>query len=152
MLHPEASWACYPKFIGSSFRTENLHLEIQASCCNGHTRVVASGCLGPSPAAAGRTSLRVRAEQATKEKDSAARQLLGMKGAALETDIWKIRVQLTKPVTWIPLIWGRCAGRRGGRDGGVSGGGLGGPMNPGAGGQPAAMRCHMPGAQHVHTL
>jgi chlorophyll synthase len=54
--------------------------------------------------------VRVVAEQATKEKkqdaDSAARQMLGMKGAALETDKWKIRVQLTKPVTWIPLIWG----------------------------------------------
>lgn len=36
------------------------------------------------------------------------RQMLGMKGAALETNIWKIRVQLTKPVTWIPLIWGEC--------------------------------------------
>lgn len=33
-------------------------------------------------------------------------QLLGMKGASEETDIWKIRVQLMKPVTWIPLIWG----------------------------------------------
>ena len=32
--------------------------------------------------------------------------MLGMKGAALETDIWKIRLQLTKPVTWVPLIWG----------------------------------------------
>ena len=29
-----------------------------------------------------------------------------MKGADMETDIWKIRVQLMKPVTWIPLIWG----------------------------------------------
>ncbi len=37
-------------------------------------------------------------------------QLLGMKGADMETDIWKIRVQLMKPVTWIPLIWGAlCA-------------------------------------------
>lgn len=35
-----------------------------------------------------------------------AAQLLGMKGADMETDIWKIRVQLMKPVTWIPLIWG----------------------------------------------
>jgi hypothetical protein len=55
--------------------------------------------------------VRVVAEQATEEKkqnaDSTARQLLGMKGAALETDKWKIRVQLTKPVTWIPLIWGK---------------------------------------------
>lgn len=35
-------------------------------------------------------------------------QLLGMKGADVETNIWKIRVQLMKPVTWIPLIWGEC--------------------------------------------
>jgi chlorophyll synthase len=32
--------------------------------------------------------------------------MLGMKGAADETDKFKIRVQLTKPVTWVPLIWG----------------------------------------------
>jgi chlorophyll synthase len=37
-------------------------------------------------------------------------QLLGMKGADLETDIWKIRIQLMKPVTWIPLIWGVLCG------------------------------------------
>jgi hypothetical protein len=30
--------------------------------------------------------------------------MLGMKWAA---DIWEIRVQLTKPVTWVPLIWGK---------------------------------------------
>lgn len=46
----------------------------------------------------------VKEEKAS--KDSAARQMLGMKGAALETDKFKIRVQLTKPVTWVPLIWG----------------------------------------------
>jgi len=33
---------------------------------------------------------------------------MGMKGAGLETDKNKIRVQLMKPVTWIPLIWGEC--------------------------------------------
>lgn len=37
-------------------------------------------------------------------------QLLGMKGADLETNIWKIRLQLMKPVTWIPLIWGVLCG------------------------------------------
>jgi chlorophyll synthase len=42
--------------------------------------------------------------------NSAARQMLGMKGAALETDLFKIRVQLTKPVTWVPLIWGVVCG------------------------------------------
>ena len=38
------------------------------------------------------------------------RQLLGVKGASTETDIWKIRLQLTKPVTWIPLVWGVMCG------------------------------------------
>eukprot|EP00890_Picochlorum_soloecismus_P001247 jgi/Picsp_1/2122/NSC_05587-R1_chlorophyll synthetase len=37
-------------------------------------------------------------------------QLLGMKGADAETNIWKIRLQLMKPVTWIPLIWGVLCG------------------------------------------
>ncbi|MGC9504160.1 chlorophyll synthase ChlG [Baaleninema sp.] len=40
-----------------------------------------------------------------------ARQLLGMKGAeAGEQNIWKIRLQLMKPITWIPLIWGVVCG------------------------------------------
>lgn len=40
-----------------------------------------------------------------------ARQLLGMKGAAQGTQsIWKIRLQLMKPITWIPLIWGVLCG------------------------------------------
>ena len=38
--------------------------------------------------------------------NSSVRQLLGMKGASVETNKWKIRLQLTKPVTWVPLIWG----------------------------------------------
>lgn len=42
---------------------------------------------------------------------SKARQLLGMKGAASgEQNIWKIRLQLMKPITWIPLIWGVVCG------------------------------------------
>ncbi len=46
---------------------------------------------------------------APEEQGSKARQLLGMKGAAGgETSIWKIRLQLMKPITWIPLIWGGC--------------------------------------------
>ncbi|BCX13233.1 MAG: chlorophyll synthase ChlG [Thermosynechococcus sp.] len=42
---------------------------------------------------------------------AAARQLLGMKGAKSgETNIWKIRLQLMKPITWIPLMWGVVCG------------------------------------------
>ncbi len=44
-------------------------------------------------------------------KGSKARQLLGMKGAAEgEKSIWKIRLQLMKPITWIPLMWGVICG------------------------------------------
>lgn len=47
----------------------------------------------------------------TDEQGSKTRQLLGMKGAAGgETSIWKIRLQLMKPITWIPLIWGVICG------------------------------------------
>ncbi|KAL3154715.1 hypothetical protein ABBQ38_011264 [Trebouxia sp. C0009 RCD-2024] len=37
-------------------------------------------------------------------------QILGIRGGDQETNIWKIRLQLTKPVTWIPLIWGVLCG------------------------------------------
>ncbi|WP_231597362.1 chlorophyll synthase ChlG [Synechococcus sp. CBW1004] len=33
-----------------------------------------------------------------------------MKGAGTTTNLWKIRLQLMKPVTWIPLIWGVICG------------------------------------------
>ena len=40
------------------------------------------------------------------------RQLVGLKGASTTADksIWAIRLQLTKPVTWIPLVWGVMCG------------------------------------------
>ena len=48
---------------------------------------------------------------AVANRSAKTRQLLGMKGAALgETSIWKIRLQLMKPITWIPLIWGVVCG------------------------------------------
>ncbi len=47
----------------------------------------------------------------TADASSRARQLLGMKGANVkETSVWKIRLQLMKPITWIPLIWGVVCG------------------------------------------
>ena len=39
-----------------------------------------------------------------------ARQLLGMRGASSGSNLWAIRLQLMKPVTWIPLIWGVMCG------------------------------------------
>ncbi|SAY38642.1 chlorophyll synthase ChlG [Candidatus Synechococcus spongiarum] len=39
-----------------------------------------------------------------------ARQLLGMKKASRSRNIWVIRLQLMKPITWIPLIWGVLCG------------------------------------------
>tara|TARA_Y100001968_G_C19413164_1_gene747491 strand:- start:1094 stop:2047 length:954 start_codon:yes stop_codon:yes gene_type:complete len=39
-----------------------------------------------------------------------ARQLLGIKGATETSSIWKLRLQLMKPITWIPLLWGVVCG------------------------------------------
>jgi chlorophyll/bacteriochlorophyll a synthase len=51
------------------------------------------------------------AKPAIEEKGNAARQLLGMKGADTgDTNIWKIHLQLMKPITWVPLIWGVVCG------------------------------------------
>ncbi len=41
---------------------------------------------------------------------SDARQLLGIKGGSGTTSIWKLRLQLMKPITWIPLLWGVICG------------------------------------------
>lgn len=50
-------------------------------------------------------------EPTNTDRSAKTRQLLGMKGAAPgETSIWKIRLQLMKPITWIPLIWGVVCG------------------------------------------
>jgi chlorophyll/bacteriochlorophyll a synthase len=44
-------------------------------------------------------------------RNGKARALLGMKGAeAGEQSIWKIRLQLMKAITWIPLMWGVICG------------------------------------------
>jgi chlorophyll/bacteriochlorophyll a synthase len=45
------------------------------------------------------------------DRSAKARQILGMKGADVkESSIWKIRLQLMKPITWIPLMWGILCG------------------------------------------
>ncbi|WP_026732961.1 chlorophyll synthase ChlG [Fischerella sp. PCC 9605] len=50
-------------------------------------------------------------EAASVSRSAKTRQLLGMKGAASgETSVWKIRLQLMKPITWIPLMWGVICG------------------------------------------
>ncbi|KAK9827242.1 hypothetical protein WJX81_001862 [Elliptochloris bilobata] len=61
----------------------------------------ASAAAGKAKAAVGKAGEVVKGNVA---------QLLGMKGADAETNIWKIRLQLTKPVTWVPLIWGVLCG------------------------------------------
>ncbi|MGK7907588.1 MAG: chlorophyll synthase ChlG [Synechococcus sp.] len=47
----------------------------------------------------------------TETKGSRARQMLGMKGADVsERSVWQLHLQLMKPVTWIPLMWGVICG------------------------------------------
>ena len=66
----------------------------------------------PTPESTSETSPPI-SQPPEAEADSSAktRQLLGMKGAVSgETNVWKIRLQLMKPITWIPLIWGVVCG------------------------------------------
>jgi chlorophyll synthase len=56
------------------------------------------------------TSLNAGPNKEADDGSANIRQLLGVRGAAQETNIWKIRLQLTKPVTWIPLLWGVMCG------------------------------------------
>lgn len=55
------------------------------------------------------TALSARNKEA-EDGSSGVRQLLGVKGASAETEKWKIRLQLTKPVTWVPLVRGVMCG------------------------------------------
>jgi hypothetical protein len=57
------------------------------------------------------TALSMNKDNKDNSKDNAgARQLMGIKGASETTNKWAIRLQLCKPVTWIPLIWGVACG------------------------------------------
>lgn len=50
-------------------------------------------------------------QEQPENRSGKTRQMLGMKGASTgETSVWKIRIQLMKPITWIPLIWGVICG------------------------------------------
>ena len=62
-----------------------------------------------TPLSKASTALSAKNKEAS-DGSSSVRQLLGVKGAAQETNIWKIRLQLTKPVTWVPLVWGVMCG------------------------------------------
>lgn len=82
---------------------------------------VSSGGFVPTPVSSSkRSSFVVRASpdgeaakkagEKNEESGSNIRQLLGIRGGEQTTDIWKIRLQLTKPATWVPLIWGVACG------------------------------------------
>lgn len=49
---------------------------------------------------------KVKAGETDEVFKSNVAQLLGVRGGEQTADKWKIRLQLTKPVTWVPLIWG----------------------------------------------
>jgi len=64
---------------------------------------------GPSRISASKLRMQENPEKGG-ENDSGIRQLLGVRGGSTTADKWKIRVQLMKPVTWVPLIWGVACG------------------------------------------
>ena len=71
-----------------------------------------SELLAPEPPALSEVNINPNtADPLVPNRSAKTRQMLGMKGAAPgETSIWKIRLQLMKPITWIPLIWGVVCG------------------------------------------
>ncbi len=65
----------------------------------------------PTPEAVDSATPTPSASPESSNRNARTRQMLGMKGADVkETSIWKIRLQLMKPITWIPLIWGVVCG------------------------------------------
>ena len=50
--------------------------------------------------------VKEQVKEVAEDAKGSLNQLLGIRGASESTNIWKIRLQLTKPVTWVPLIWG----------------------------------------------
>jgi chlorophyll/bacteriochlorophyll a synthase len=76
-----------------------------------HPTAMTSSDTPPLPPEDQTASVPAALEAVEEQAGSNTRQLLGMKGAkAGETNIWKIRLQLMKPITWIPLIWGVVCG------------------------------------------
>ncbi|KAK9797404.1 hypothetical protein WJX73_005912 [Symbiochloris irregularis] len=76
-----------------------------ASCFSGDNRSSTTDCA------------RILAKQETEETTDAGTgfkanisQLLGIRGGEASSDLLRIRVQLMKPVTWVPLIWGVLCG------------------------------------------
>ena len=64
-------------------------------------------CAGQKcPARAGQTEEAKDTQKGDTGFKAGLSQLLGIRGGDAATNIWRIRVQLTKPVTWVPLIWG----------------------------------------------
>ena len=57
-----------------------------------------------------KTALSAKKTTDSPASNQGARQLMGIKGASETKNIWAIRLQLCKPVTWIPLIWGVACG------------------------------------------
>ena len=69
--------------------------------------------LGVAPRRGARSAdlaVRAMADEEKDDKGAGVKQLLGIRGGERTDDIWKIRLQLTKPVTWVPLIWGVMCG------------------------------------------
>jgi len=55
--------------------------------------------------------VRMAVDEPNTEPDGGTvQQLLGVRGAQRTENKWRIRLQLMKPVTWVPLVWGVMCG------------------------------------------
>ncbi|KAI0562801.1 chlorophyll a synthase [Gracilaria domingensis] len=78
-------------------------------------RVAAAACAGdapqaPPPPPPPSPDVDAAGTPAGPSSPGDVRQLLGIRGADTTTSKWRIRLQLMKPVTWVPLLWGVTCG------------------------------------------
>ncbi|CAN8073089.1 unnamed protein product [Agarophyton chilense] len=107
------TFAC-PLLLASSSRASSLlaappsvHQRYRATR---FTRVRAPVCATEAPNPSKPPPTESPSDASESSSPGAVRQLLGIRGADTTTSKWRIRLQLMKPVTWIPLLWGVTCG------------------------------------------
>lgn len=95
--------------IERSCRLDEWQVNFKAVC---HVLTIgASGKAIRTECAQKEKNIKGKAEESKNFVKGNVAQILGIRGGDKESNIWKIRLQLTKPVTWIPLIWGELSAR-----------------------------------------
>lgn len=103
-----SSTGCVSRLGVTTNRQNRPQLHVRSSHPSrvSRVRVHASSSTPPSDGTTSESS----DDPSSSNSSANVRQLLGIKDASSTTNKWRIRLQLMKPVTWIPLIWGVTCG------------------------------------------